>query len=562
MKYLYLFFFLVTFSFLTAQNADSLNAKSQTNATADSTKTKPKRTFNPIIMKAAIDSLVLNNRTAEPFVQLRQQIFMYHSGYHVATLPEQNIYMKDHGFTIRQSPFGLGYELQKRMAFSNYNLEGRSISFEEMPYPYPAALATSEFGIGGQDMNYAHLQIKKNELVGVDSLYGRFDALFQRGYWGGVSDNSTIENVFFKYALKQGNLQLHANSLDWDIPRFQYEIFRNAPGSLPIREKSVLMSLYLQNRLLNAGVQMSHVNWMSDSLSFGGAHNFWQILVDKEVEFNPLNLQFRYEHFGGAEIKSQYNQFITSPEMTDLGTFALNFDYKRTHFQGKIYGAMPKALGYDNELVYDCKGNNGIVLNVSGMKSHDLPEILYNPSTYTILFNRASAGYRIKTKFKEQFQFDIVFDKENAKYNDNSNSDSQEKDGFLDAIAQIPFTYHSINTWINYKMEFGLKLKSILDINTYYDLPYHNRILLGISHTFVEAVFEESFLHDMEENGWQIEEDYQTRTNFLDAYTGLQITKQFDIRFTVKNILNQEHAFNTSLLPTTYLLTVKWDFVN
>ncbi len=569
MRYLYVFLLLIGCAFLFAQDADSLNVRQIENSDslnieqsikADTTQVKQESTFNPVTMKATIDSLVLVNRTFQPFERVNKQVFMYNSEYHVAALPAQDIYLYDHGFTVRQTPFGIGYELQKRMAFTDCISFGRSISFEENLYPYPASLASTEYGIGGQDMNFAKMQIRKKELVSVDSLYGRFGALFQRGIWGGQNDNSTIEDIFLKFAAKGGNLQLHANSLDWDVPRFQYETIYAAPGYQTIREKSALVSLYWQNQWLNAGFQMSHANWTGDSLSFSGGHNFWQVLVDKEVNFKPFIMQVRYEHFGGAELYSQYNQFVTPTDLKDLGTMMIKYESSKSLLISKIYISNPLSFGYDNEWLYRIIGSTAMVLNVSGFKRTGDIQNVSIPYEKILQYSKSTIGFQFNNQYNQLYQFNFGFVTKQENQDNGFNMltyKAEDQMPCISLVANMPFTYHKLYTIINYKLEAPY-FQSTLDINAFMDMAYYNRFMFGFSQTYCDK----SFLDFGMSPTSILSARYESLDDLLDAYVGLQITKQFDIRFTVKNIMNQENAFNTSLMPLTYLLSIKWDFVN
>ncbi|HNX01188.1 MAG TPA: hypothetical protein PLE74_03050 [Candidatus Cloacimonadota bacterium] len=559
MKSIYLFLFLFCSSVLLAQTADSLNNAVRQSEVVDTTNVSAHHTFNAQVMKSSIDSLCLQNRSKEPVSDLNKTLFLYHSAYHFVALPDNDIYLQDHGFTVRQTPFGLGYEIQKRAAFTPTTIDGRTISFDEISYNYPAALTSSEFGIGGQDMNIANLNIRKKNLLTVENLYGRFGTLLQRGIWADEYDNSTLEDIFLKYDLKNGNIQFHANSMDWDIPKIQHLLLDQETPFVSIREKSTLASLYWQNKWLNAGVQIYHVNWGKPALTFSGNQDFWQTLLEKELQFNDLQIQLRYEHFSSDDIKTAYSQYITPTDLRDLGTIQMKYQSGKFDLHSKVFISNPSRIGYDNTWDVQISRSIDFVACSSGMNTiNDATD--KNATVYTGIYNKSTGGIRFKQAPDAMIQLNLGMKTKYICYDDTETSQHitlHDNTPCFDAIVQVPFTYHQFTTKISSKLEAPF-FQAITDIRLTYGLPYNNLILGGITHTYRDK----SFLNMNIDESPVFNDKYENKDNLLDAYIGLQITKQFDIRFTVKNIMNQDIIFNSYLIPNTYLLSMKWDFIN
>jgi hypothetical protein len=245
--------------------------------------------------------------------------------------------------------------------------------------------------------------------------------------------------------------------------------------------------------------------------------------------------------------------------LKDLATLKLNYQKNRFKLDLSLFGANPQAIGYDYEGVLTFYKSFGFVVNTYAQKSYEKDSDLHT-AIFTDLYGKVLAGIRYGNLNRQLIQFDYGYMTKDIRYKDSatlSYKKLHDDTPCFDMIIFSTFTVEKMTTMISYKLQAPY-FQSVASIDAFYQLPYNNRILAGISHTYRDK----SFLKMGIDPTSSFADGYETTDNLLDAYAGLQITRQFDIRFTLKNITDQQVIFGTYLMPMTYLLGVRWDFVN
>lgn len=263
----------------------------------------------------------------------------FSENYHLISWQRHSRFIRRDAFTVIPSFTTHCHLFQNYYPFLESSYSDHFWSFRSSEYHLPVTFIDTYAGIGFMNMDYAHINLAKNNALNLDNLEFRTSLLFQDGYWMGTREKSS--NFFFqlKYPLGSHRLHWHHIRLNQDIPplklRNRYEYVANVYSEENLAEHS----LYWENPFLNIGLRYEESSFRKTEEEEQPERTLYQLLLERNLQWKRHSFHLGWEYFDVEETAGFSAPYLTSNH-NDVTRASYGYEGERIAFGTELHSGL------------------------------------------------------------------------------------------------------------------------------------------------------------------------------------------------------------------------------
>ncbi len=440
-------------------------------------------------------------------------------------------------------------------------------------YPYQPALTTIYSGLGENDHNIAEIGFMKNNTLGIKNLLIRADLHFEYGYWGNAIETSGNNRVTANYRTKWGDVSVKYKRLNQEIPSLNIMPVYGLGTYDVTRQKGYTNTTSFESKYFVLAQKI--VDEEFEVLEDEGAKfktKTDQVLIGGKYKNDRIDMKLNYEYVQRDANYDIVELYQDNPDSKHIITFKSAVKRKFLRFERILqYKLDPDQYSYQNELYVpifkwlELRGQYSKRDRDRSESGSGEENEIYKDSfdDYTEAYTKQQWGAGLKLMFSN-LKLELITGLQETY---NFQQDMIGQDAFIEEYNEEDL-YAKLNATLGWSL---LKFDCVLANSTIYQkkidnlyyypelqtkttldcrkqLEHDNALKTGLSSFFVSE--------------YQSERGDNPQYFVLDWYIGFEITKIFELRGYVKNVLNEEEVLRRNLLPRTYMATMQWNFIN
>jgi hypothetical protein len=523
--------------------------------------------FNKILQKVEFQPLKIKEEMVQYAVRHRNRYFddladlnpgTYSSNLHLAAPSTEDVFLTDDDFVVLSKPGTSIHQIKTEKGNSLLNRNGFFYDFDQEYYPYQPALTTIYAGIGENDHNIANISFMKNNSLGIKNLLVRADMHFEYGYWGNSVETTGNSKISSNYRSKFGDVKLSFTTINQEVPSHNILPAYNLATFSSATERGRVLTAGFDSGLLLLGYKTEYSKYYSDIPEFTLESDSKQYLAGLHHETESwqakLNYQF-IERDANYDVQQLYQDSPDFIELKENAVYKLDPELYITSTQLKIPVMSWFGLISDYTLSDRDKPVSGTGVDSLNYRNgfDDFTEA-YTKQKYAGGFDfnygkfhlKATAG--LKTTYNYQ---------QTELFNEKTVIELEKSGLFADAGFSAGLSMFQWDMTLRAKvlyqdkiaeLEYYPEWQSRFDLDFVKPMSSDNALKTGIQAIYVS------------EYGNEV----RTIPDYLvyEYYFGFQISRIFEFRGYMKNVLNERSIIGRDILPRTYLAEIQWYFLN
>ncbi len=515
-----------------------------------------------------IDRIILKQQEPVKHTLGKMSQPFYSENYHLISWQYNNPYIQRDEFSVLPSYVLPHHLFQNYYPFYESSLTEHHWTFRSREYHLPVTFIEAYAGLGYLNMDYAHIDLAKNNALNIDDLQFRSTMFFQDGYWMGDYEKSSNFALQALYSSGRQSIRWNTLFLNQEIPpvkfRDQHEYLINVHYDEDLTEHS----LYWENDYLNAGIRYEFSKFGRAEEDEQPERIYYQFLLNRAFRWRQHRVELNWEYFEVEETPYFSRPFITD-KYNDIKRISYEYDGTELQLQSDIFSGMDfkyhahSRVGYRfNESI---TGNIGFLDSSSRDGQHFVVRTVNKRDLYTNLQLDSSVG-RINVGLgqREYVQYGDTYH-----YYGEFQPFEDDNDTTRRIEPQVELTSPYMVSDYQVQLKWGVmdwlftgsvhgNLRSDLDyfprwygnanLECRYKLLHNNAITAGLIYRYTSDFYT----------------PYEkiTATNTLDGYLRISITKLFDIQADAKNLLEAEHVYGYPVAGIHVNAGIRWFFFN
>ncbi|MBW6514999.1 MAG: energy transducer TonB [Candidatus Cloacimonetes bacterium] len=491
----------------------------------------------------------------------------YCENYHIISWQRRVPYIKRDNFSIIPSQTLSSHIFQNYYPLYKADVSKHSWSFSSTEYTLPVTFIEGYAGIGFLDMDFAHINLGKNNALNIDDLQIWATLLFQDGFWMGVNEKSTNLAINLKYPLGRHRFYWNSLFISQDIPPVkisnQYEYITNLPYEEKINEHSV----FWENPYLNLGLRYETMEYRKIPEIERPERTLYQLLLNRTLHWRNHRINLQYEYFDIDE-----TEFFSYPYLTtkhkDIRKIWYSYGSDQIKFETEAFSGMGFNYHSHSQLSYHPAELYSVGLGLLDSE----PRFNQQNSVSTLIKNDLYATLNINTSFghfktsfgqRKQRQYGLSYhylddflDPEEELISSGNEKTVDLSTPYVSGEFEVTQSL-GVTDWllagfvtsnVNNELDYLPRWYGKTNLECRYNLLHNNAITAGLI-----------YLHT---------EEYYTpirkvpATNVLDGYIRISITRLFDIQADAKNLLETDAVFGYPVAGIHWNLGIRWFFFN
>ncbi len=440
-------------------------------------------------------------------------------------------------------------------------------------YPYQPALTTIYAGMGENDHNIAVIGFMKNNILDIKDLYVRADMHFEYGFWGNAIETTGNNKFTVGYKSKIGDVTLKYKRLNQEIPSINIMPVYKLGTYDVTSQRGYVMSSVFKSKYFLLGYQETNKKFKileEDGSKFKDVSK--QYLTGIKYEHDALASSLNYEYVDRKTNYDVVELYQDSPDSKHILSFKSIVNTKYLKYERiLLYKMEPKQLNYQNELHLpiakwlQLRGEYTYRERDRHETSVGVDSLNYKESfeDYTEAYNKQKWGGGLAFNFPMlsiealsgmkktyNFQQDQIGEEVEIKEFDREDLYISLKASLRWKLNDVDFTL-SNNT--NYQKKINElfyypEIQSRTSMQARKQLEHDNALKTGVNSVYI--------------SGYLSERGVTSEYLIVDWYFGFEISKLFELRGYIKNVLNELDILRRDLIPRTYMATMQWNFIN
>jgi len=489
---------------------------------------------------------------------------LYNENYHLFSWSGHQPYTTLNSFSVipgYTAPFHL---LQYHFPFYRTTLSNHTFDFTTEPYELPVTVIEAYLGTGYLDMDYAHVNLAKNDALDIDDLQLRIGMIMENGYWLENYEKSSNFMMDVYYPFDRIAFRWNSMLVNQDIPKAK---FRNPaePEALTYFSENIAQhSLMIANPYLNLGFRYESLSYKESGQPLKPERELWQLNLNRSFRLDRHSLAVNWEYFW-----TDVNDFSLAPYLSDKHSDIRKINYSWETDRFEVNSTLFSGYGYKYHSTSEFSVRVTPELS-TGLYylTNDLREINYlapypeNVGLYqavkedlaaSLSYNHNSYSGTIKIGREESEQYKMV-------HISPVHLEITGRESFYlqtDYSLGISYRQFDIDLYGNGKM-YPEEEEDLLYLPQYYfktglqlrlNLPHNNALTLGLINN-----------HTSPFKG--INNKVLPATNILDAYFRISITNLFDIQADFKNLTEEIDMLGYPVAGMHINASLRWFFFN
>lgn len=514
--------------------------------------TQKKETFDPVKLKKDLEQYIVNEKYHD------NDSFFLNYYYPLQTHIKGNFFKKSiykNDIFYEYSPFlndNLVY--QNYLPLYHYNYEN-GVNYLSIPeYSFAPTLIRAQMAMGENDIQYANISFKKDQLFGLNNLniYSAF--LAQNGQIPLISEKAS--NALISLNWKYNELTLKSKFLlinqDYSTRQINdYQFFKMAEDIITessfdyqysatyrflyfgYRDKSQKIKTYNNDKLI----------YENKSLTLGLKDSLFYNKFDLSIQQNNDKIKRVFTNSLSTKDKNtliSLSQALDFPILTFNNNLLYYSDNKVTSLSGKALVALSSSVKSGINYAYQNDFTPNI-FNSQYLKTYDSQQIALSLLfTNSLIDNESSLGIR-----KRYQSYKVIQENKQS-----------EQYIFAELKNKITFSLFNQNIVISHLCEYqntetlyyNSELLNKLKVVVEHPMPRNNKISAGFDYYFAS-----DFLAP--QTVWSY-------TYVINTFVKFNITNLFDLTISVNNLNNSESYLSEELIPYNFNANVSWYFLN
>jgi hypothetical protein len=491
---------------------------------------------------------------------------IYNENYHLISWEHNNRLIRRDAFTLIPSVTLPHHQLQNYYPFYSIDLSEHSWSFRSREYLLPVTYIEAYAGLGFLDMDYAHIDLAKNNSFNVENLQVRAVMFFQDGYWMGVREKSS--NFAFGVVYPFGSHTLRWNSLylDQDIPPLKFRDQHEYTVNVSYEEKLTEHSLLWENNYLNAGLRYEVSRFRQTEEEEQPERTLYQLLLSRDFKWRQHRIEFGWEYFDTEETENFSSPFLTDKHK-DIRRVSYGYDGNRLKLSSEIFAGLNFTYHTHSRLDYrfseSLSGNIGVLESSERSGNHFTVRTVTNRDLYAGLQLDSSIG-RVKLGGgqREYVQYGLTYHYLGRFLPLEENLRRVEEQVAL-TTPYLQSEYNMIGqSWgvtewllsgslqgnLRDELDYFPRWFGNTNLECRYNLLHHNALTAGLNFRYT--------------SGFYTPYNKVEATNTLDGYLRISITRLFDIQADAKNLLDTDTVYGYPVAGVHWNVGIRWFFFN
>ncbi|MBN2829622.1 MAG: hypothetical protein JXR56_04815 [Candidatus Cloacimonetes bacterium] len=537
--------------------------------------------FNKILARVEFQPAKIKEEMIEYAVRHRKRYYddlaglnpgVYTSNLHFAAPTTEDVFIDDDNYSVLASAASPLHRIKTEKGTSYLDRTGFFYEFKQEYYPYQPALTTIYAGIGENDHNIANISFMKNNSLGLKNLLVRADMHFEYGYWGNSVETTGNTKVSSIYRSALGDIKLSFSSINQKIPSHNIMPVYGLGTFSSATEKGRTVTVGFDSGLVLLGYKSESLQYSSDVPEFKLKSDIRQYLagLHHETETWQAKLSYQFvERDANYDVQELYQDSPDSKHITsftgncDFGIFSLKEQavYKHTPqlylSQTELNIPLVKWLGLTADYLLSDRDKPESGTGKDSLNYRAYFEDYTEAHTKQIVaggFDLNLEHFKLKTivgtKTTYNFQQTIQGDDKNV-------IEPEETGLYADIDASVLVKLFQWNVTLKGNTIYQQKLE---------ELQYYPEWQSRFNLDFVKPMISDNALKTGIQAIYVSDYNNEIRTipEYLvyDYYFGFQISRIFEFRGYMKNVLNERNVMGRDILPRTYLAEIQWYFLN
>ena len=490
----------------------------------------------------------------------------YCENYHIISWQRTTPQIKRDQFTLIPSHTISSHIFQNYYPYYHFEAVRGIWNFSTKSYTLPVTFIEAYAGIGFLDMDYAHINLAKNNLFNAEDLMFSSSLLFQDGFWMGVNERNTNVALNVQYSFGRHRLLWNSLLLDQDIPQVKY-FQQYEDYFLSSKEKLSEHSLYWDNPYLIIGLRYESARFLHSPLEGEQKRTTYQVLLNRVLSWKNHQLELQWEYFDTDETDRFSYPYLIG-QHNDIARAAYKFESNKLSFQSRFLSGYGFKYQTDNQLTYqtlDWLFWEGAILksesrsvNMSEIRTFLESDLNTHLNLHTLWGDfRAGFGERNYRQYGYSYHYlDGFFLPEIRTEQRDERPEIEESLRYLEGeytlLKRFGATAWRFSGFASYNLERRLDYMPLwygkTNLECRYNLLHNNAITAGLIYLYNDLYYTPYRVVDA--------------TNVLDGYLRISITELFDIQLDAKNILETESVFGYPVAGIHWNLGIRWFFFN